>query len=144
MSRALKSVIRADGKSVYCGPAALMAVTGRSYEDVRARINQYRTRKPNTAVTGMWTHEIVWCLDRWGVDCKKHYLAVPKKRQPTLGQFLKNRSIDLIDKTIIIAMTEHFVTVKGHMLVDNNTHVPVYVWGGPHLKARVKKYIVID
>jgi len=144
MSRALKPAVRADGKSIYCGPAALMAVTGKAYEDVRACINRYRNRKPNAAVIGMWTHEIAWCLDRWGVDCKRHHLAVPKKRRPTLGQFLKNRSTELVDKTIIITTSDHFVTVKGHMLVDNHTHVPVYVWSGPHLKTRVKKYIVID
>jgi hypothetical protein len=146
----LNSPKRKNGKNgMYCGPAALCAVTGMPYEEIREVVNHNRSRKPTQGITGMCNSEIAHALHDLGIKYKGFAPVIDSSKRrfrkfPTLNQFLKGRSQKEIDSTLIISLSEHFVTVRGFLFVDNHTKHPVLVWNAPHLKSRVRWYWVLE
>ena len=140
MSRVLKPVTRHDGKRLWCGPASLMAVTGKPYEEIRALINSVRGRRPRSAVLGMDGWEYQRCLDR----LKIRYTGKVCIKRPTLRQWINKRKPELVDSTIIVALSEHMITVRGFLMVDNHTEVPTYILSGPWLRCRVQCYWILE
>lgn len=141
MTIKLKPIKRKTGDAnIYCGPAALCAVTGKPYEEVRTMINNIRDRASNTAVKGMWPTELRRCLRRlgfYGVWWK------PETERPTLAKFLRDRPKDMINQTLIIELTGHYVTVKGRKFIDNHTKVPVFIRQAPFRRKRVIRYLAV-
>lgn len=136
----LNKISRRDGgHKMYCGPAALCAITGKHYEDVRTVVNRVRGRKHNQGITGMGNREMIKALN------KMSYIALVTKVQdnPTLSKFLRERDDELKKQTLLIEVTGHYVTVKGDTLIDNFTVCPVHIAIAPHKRTRVKKYWVI-
>jgi len=142
---------RKDGSTkMYCGPAALCAITGKTYEEVRAKVNVLRHRKPNQGIIGMHNYEMVDALRLfgWATYARKVCRTFANGESvspiyPTLAKFLKNRTDEEMHHMLLINITGHYVTVYGNMLVDNHTTIPVHLAIAPHKKCRVKKYWII-
>ena len=132
---------RAKGRW-YCGPHAIGAITGESFETVRAAINRYRGRAPNIGVTGMHSHEGKAALNYLGYDLDKRYHAMygPGEGPPTFKQWLKRPRNE--DQIWLVELTTHYVIVQGDWFIDNHTEGKTHVAYAPHQRARVKRAYV--
>jgi len=139
----LHSPKRADGtRDMYCGPAALCAISGWTYEEVRSEVNGVRRRKYNQGITGMHNHEMKKALWSMGfvmeqVNCYRLYDE--NNKQFTLNQFLKPRPKSDKTRTMLINVTGHYVTVQGDKLVDNHTGNPVHIAIAPWKRKKVQQ-----
>lgn len=121
----------------FCGPYAMGVVTGRSFEDIRAAVNDWRNRKPNTGVCGMWPHEINGGLERLGYGMNKVYgCGVPRERI-TLKKWL-GRMKRAEGHVYIVTLSTHYVVVTDDWLIDNYTNGKVNIAYAPHLRSKVK------
>ena len=102
-----------DEVRVYCGPAALMAVTGKRLPEVRSAINKARGFNDNQGVLGLSTTHLEKALHILGVKfCKECY-----PHRITLKEF-KNHMV--IGMPHILAFNTHYVTVEDGQLIDNH------------------------
>lgn len=104
-----------DEVRVYCGPAALMAVTGKRLPDVRSAINQSRGARGNRGVCGITASIMDESLTRLGIQYEK--TIYPKGYRPTLKNLKHTMAIGM---TYIVNITGHFVTCEDGKLVDNH------------------------
>ena len=133
-----------SGGSIYCGPTAIMAITGRDYPEVRAVANQFRGMKPTMAIRGLSTSNLKAVLYHFG------YMAIPVPKRDdfdykgkTIARFLRERPDDLRNECLILCTRDHFVVVKGRKFMDNYTQQPVWTSKAPHRRARVKLFMIV-
>jgi hypothetical protein len=103
-------------RRLYCGPAAICAITGLDYETVvRPAINRRRGQAANRGVLGMsYKHAIDTLADLgWGWVA----LLEDGHDRPTLRRFLERAPPDL---TLLVHVTSHFVTAHRLTVVDNH------------------------
>lgn len=135
---------RKDGSDrMYCGPAALCAITGSTYEEVRESINvDVRNRPHNRGVLAMHGFELIRVLKNRGYftsEVNHNFVYEPLN----LNQYLKQRPYFEKNNVLLIELTSHFVTVKGDSLVDNHTKIPVHIAIAPWKRAKVIKVWVV-
>lgn len=134
---------RNGSDDMYCGPAALCAITGLPYEDVRECINvNVRGRRENQGIVRMYDYEVVKTLNHIGYDTKKLDYEFHKNPM-TLNQYLKQRSQEEIDNVLLIFITGHFVTVKGDKFIDNHTTIPVNLAIAPNKRSKMKRVWIV-
>ena len=109
-----------DEVRVYCGPAALMAVTGERLPVVRASINKAKGRKENAGVCITALHEMLEAIETLGY---KHYCQNSEfpAHVKTLGKIAKDEHWCLPDRTYIVYVTGHYVAVENGLVFDNFT-----------------------
>lgn len=111
----------------YCGPAALMAVTGKELAPVRAAINKAKGRPLNTGIIGTSVTEMAYALRELGYtyeawrywNSKTPRLAVPytvDMKKPTVAWLCKNLKPDAV---FIMNPTGHWIAVHNGMIYDN-------------------------
>lgn len=99
---------------VYCGPAALMAVTGLRLPAVRQVINRICGRRDNQGVRGLSVEDMERSLKALGVW--NEHTAVAGR--VTLAQWCDD--IMERDELYIVHITGHYVTVLNGLLIDNH------------------------
>lgn len=116
---------------LWCGPAAIAAVTGHPtstiYRVVQA--NEKRNR-----IMGMFPGELNRAMHSLGYTGKDEM----HPRGMTLAQFAAAHSDKFAQHPMIVATTEHFVVLHGRRFVDNVTQDPVWIKDAPHRRARVE------
>lgn len=144
MKHKLYSAVREDGKRTYCGPAAYMALTGRSYESARRCINRVRGCKDNTGITGLRMLHLQRALERAGKTVKKGRVFYRKLGFPTLKQWIDSRSKEERDSVCLVLTSTHFQVVYRNQFIDNHTKVPVKVDDAPGKRQRVQSVFYIS
>lgn len=122
---------------VYCGPAALMAVTGKRLPEVRAVVNNIRGRAPNQGIIGMTQGEIDRSLEALGVKFNTRSIG---PSPPTLRAFIETLKADV---PVIINITGHFVTYYKGVVIDNHYRFGTTIDECKWAKKKVKAYWVI-
>lgn len=127
-----------SGGHIYCGPTAVMTITGKPYLEVQKAINKNRWRNPTAAILGMQASDLVRTMQDFG------YLMTPLVsldgqdfKDRTLAAVLRDRT-DTLNHCHIIKTRNHFITVCGNYYMDNHTMKPVFVSQAPNRRARVK------
>lgn len=129
---------------MYCGPAALCAISGATYEDVRSFVNvEVRNRKENQGICGMHNFEMEKALWHLGyvadkLSCYSMYTDMKGNKQLTLNQFLKNRKEHERNCIMLILVTGHYLTVMGDKMVDNHTKSPINIALAPWKRKRMQ------
>lgn len=147
--------IKHDLKTVlWCGPAALSAVTGKptSYvvQAIRQSVNPAYRNKP---VKGISNEILRRAGELLGCEMVKHFdyamehrnmfnaprplFQTVKWNPPTLAKFCRDHKELLRHEILIINITGHFVTVSGRSFIDNHTGKPVPLSKAPFRRARV-------
>lgn len=98
---------------VYCGPAALIAVSGKRLPEIRAVVNEIRGRVPNKGIMGMKNGEITKALDALSIDYD-HWVLESNTRLSILIATLDE------DYPYIINVTGHYVTYYKGTIIDNH------------------------
>lgn len=101
----------------YCGPWMAMALTGLSFEEVRAGLNLGRNRHVTEAVKGTYRWEMERFLTSAGVRIiyrsDFHAAARSEGETLTLARFLRMRRGDDLTRTFGIIAGHHWIVVRG-------------------------------
>ena len=136
MLHAVKHDLR--GTRLWCGPAALSAVTGLPTSVIRDAVQTVRRdRRP---VQGMNRQLLVLTLTHLGFGAELFWSDSwqPEFRKPTLVQFHKSFRHHLDRSPILINVTGHFVALQGDLFVDSWFKEPVAFCPPPVRRRRVE------
>jgi hypothetical protein len=127
---------------VYCGPAALMAVSGKRLAEVRAAINAAKQRKENTGVCGMYDWELFIAMDNLGLKHHCQKIDFPPHVR-TLAKIVEDKNWCLPDRTYIVSLTGHYVAVENGVVMDNRIRFGCSVTEHPSKNKRVHALIEV-
>ncbi len=119
---------------VFCGPGALMTITGKDHGQVCRALNRASHSKPSARVRSVATWHIVRTMERMGLKVCQHVLL----DQPTLWSWVMNRRPDEKRGLFLVNVTGHYVVINGYMMNDNHTLKPVMIDDMPWKKKRVQ------
>ncbi len=131
------SNINEEGRRTFCGPAALMLVTGADLDAVRRKVNRLRKRPPRHRVMGMYNTEMTVLLKRFGVKAIRKKIA-DRGKGPTVKAFADDYEFVARQKPILINTTSHYVVLYQGVVYDNWEKSGKLVADHPYAKARVK------
>lgn len=141
--------------TLWCGPAALSAVTGKStshvHEAIRQSMNPAYRHKP---IKGVSNTILVRAAELLGCEVIAHFSFVNELRlnygrigfnpkPPTLAKFCRDHRELLRSEILIINITGHYVTVSGRSFIDNHTGKVVLLSSAPFRRARVQAAWII-
>lgn len=105
---------RENGGRWFCGPAAIAALTGRSFEEIRAKINEGRGRCAHQAVRGTFQGEVLRALEDFAQTWKR--IGDGGRGGMTLGRWRKEKRGT---GRYLILITRHWIVVRDRVLLDN-------------------------
>lgn len=98
---------------VYCGPGALIAITGKGLQEVRSAINSVRGMRDNQGVTRLQLSVLEASLRELGIRYEKNSCTERVNLTTLAAKHLKK------DVRYIVYITGHYITVKNGLLIDN-------------------------
>jgi len=130
------------GRTAFCGPYVLSALTGYSISKVEEAIRCERNTERKTVVKGTGSDEVAAALARFGyaMSLKETYMSRPRKERPTLMAWMqKPRNVWA---HYILAVHKgkqgHWILIKGVKMCDTYTEGRwTFVVDGPHRGARI-------
>src|SRR5262245_18073866 len=145
MGRISASLVEAKndtGRTAYCGPYVLAAVTGSPISKIEDVIRTDRCLVRKTVVKGTGSDEVAAALAHFGYDMslKESFMSRPRKERPTLMAWMqKPRNVWT---HYILAVHKgkegHWILVKGVKMCDTFTEGRwTFVVDGPHRGARL-------
>lgn len=112
---------------LWCGPAAIAAVTGRPVSEVISAVKTVRQLRGGSSsvreqpVKAMFASEVRCTLNHLGFQ-GSYSVPTPRDARPTFAGWRKSRTPEFRQQPLIVLVTGHFVCIAGNRLVDN-THV---------------------
>ena len=94
-------------RNVYCGPWAVMALTGARIADVYKQINKYRGSKPDARIVGTSVSECVYAIRQLGRFTTDN-LSFHMEGTPTLAQFGKGAA----DGVYLVRTSGHILAMR--------------------------------
>lgn len=130
------------GRTAFCGPYVLSAITGYPISKIEDVIRTERNWGSKKVVVGTGADEVAAALARFGYDMalKETFMARPRKERPTLWTWMqKPRNVWA---HYILAVHKgkqgHWILVKGVKMCDTFTEGRwTFVCDGPHRGARI-------
>lgn len=126
--------------TLWCGPAALAAISGLPTSHVMAVLRSVTGQQVVKGVTN-------WALKKAGEQLGFRFISqpiegpepsTPFRCLPTLARWTAENPQLLAAGAVIVNVTGHYVTVKGRSFIDNGTRKPVSLKKAPHRRARVQ------
>jgi len=130
------------GRTAFCGPYVLAAITGYPVSKIEAVIHDARNSRRKTIIKGTDADEVEAALDAFGytMTLKENFMNRPRKQRPTLWSWMqKPRNVWA---HYILAVHKgkegHWILVKGVKMCDTFTEGRwTFVVDGPHRGARI-------
>lgn len=124
--------------TLWCGPAALAAITGRPTSEVVAAAKKISGKR---RIKGMSNWLLKKTADALGFHLEAKYpndaTYLKYLHKPTLARWARENKALFADKPVIVNVTGHYVTVHGRSLIDNQTKKVVSLKRAPHRRCRV-------
>lgn len=130
------------GRTAFCGPYVLSAITGYPISKIEDIIRTHRLHPDGTPVKGTGSEDVAAALAHfgYGMTLKETYMSKPRRERPTLWTWMqKPRNVW---KHYILAVHKgkegHWILVKGVKMCDTYTEGRwTFVVDGPHRGARI-------
>ena len=130
------------GRTAFCGPYVLSAITGYSISKIEDVIRAERGEERKLVVKGTGSDEVRAALARFGYEMtlKENFMTRPRKERPTLMAWMqKPRNVWA---HYILAVHKgkegHWILIKGVKMCDTFTEGRwTFVVDGPHRGARI-------
>ncbi|MEE8253886.1 MAG: hypothetical protein V3R17_08130 [Hyphomicrobium sp.] len=130
------------GRTAFCGPYVLAAITGYPISKIEDVIRDARNSRRKTVVKGTGADEVEAALAAFGytMTLKQNFMNRPRKERPTLWNWMqKPRNVWA---HYILALHKgkegHWILVKGVKMCDTFTEGRwTFVVDGPHRGARI-------
>lgn len=121
MNKLLNPPARKKGRW-YCGPYVMAAITGESFETIRAAINRAKGRPETRGVCGVMPRQLKAAFKELGWKNFPTYDCKYADGKMTLKAFMKGIKVD-DDSIYVVYITGHYVAVQGDMFIDTfSTH----------------------
>ena len=140
----LNEVKNDTGRTAFCGPFVLSAITGYSISRIEDEIRAYRAPDTNTksVVKGTNSEEVAAALARYGyrMDLKEDYMDRPRKERPSVWTWMQKPRNAWAQYILAIHKGKegHWVLIKGVKLCDTYSMGKwQFVCDGPHKGARI-------
>jgi hypothetical protein len=142
MTSSLSEANNDTGRTAFCGPYVLSAITGYPISKIEDVIRTDRNCTRKTVVKGTGADEVAAALAQFGYEMtlKETHMAKPRKERPTLWAWMqKPRNVWA---HYILAVHKgkegHWILVKGVKMCDTYTEGRwTFVCDGPHRGARI-------
>lgn len=125
------------GYTRWCGPSAIAAITGLTYEAARTLLRGRRLSRGITKpVKGVSRAEMRDALQTLGYTM----LCLPllDSKELTLARWIAKRPKDLVPEIVLVNTTGHWLVVKGRKAADSKHPQPVFTSQFGGRRARVK------
>ncbi len=143
--RTISSLVDArndTGRTAYCGPYVLSAITGYPISKIEEVLHDHRASPRKTAIMGTGSEEVAAALAEFGYEMtlKQSFMSRPRKERPSLMSWMeKPRNVWT---HYILAVHKgkegHWILVKGVKMCDTFTEGRwTFVVDGPHRGARI-------
>jgi hypothetical protein len=154
MTSDLNEVRNDTGRTAFCGPTVLAAITGYSVSRIEAEI--IKGRGPETGgnvaalegkapqVKGTYSHEVADALAVFGyrMDLKSSFEHLPRKERPTVWGWMQlpRNAWSYYVLGVHKGREGHWILIKGVKLCDTYTGGKwTFVCDGPHRGARISE-----
>lgn len=134
MSAKLYAIQHDVDRKLWCGPAAIAAVTGLPTSEVYEACDRVLGRQTKR----MSAHQVARALRALGHEARGVFLDRPK---PTFAKFRKIRSPEYRRRPLILLLTGHFVVLAGNRFVDSNNLDPILASDYWRQKKRVIGFV---
>lgn len=130
------------GRTAYCGPYVLSAITGYPVSKMEDVIRGHRESARKTVVKGTGSEEVAAALAEFGYEMTlaETYMGRPRKERPTLMNWM-NKPRNVWTHYILAVhkgKEGHWILVKGVKMCDTFTEGRwTFVVDGPHCGARI-------
>jgi len=120
---------------VWCGPAALSILTGRTYEEAANALQRIMAMKEIT-----YSHDsaLMLALGEFGYKAAPVALGDRYTTAPTLGRYLEERPNAERAVPLMVFVTEHVLCAHMNWLCDSQRQRPVQLGAFPGLRRRVR------
>ena len=130
------------GRTAFCGPYVLSAITGYSISKVEDVIRANRASPRKTVVKGTGADEVADALAQFGYEMtlKQSFMTRPRKERPTLWTWMQRPRNVWAHYILAVHKGKegHWILVKGVKMCDTYTEGRwTFVVDGPHRGARI-------
>ncbi len=130
------------GRTAFCGPYVLAAITGYPISKIEDVIRDARNSRRKTVVKGTGADEVEAALAAFGytMTLKQNFMNRPRQERPPLWNWMqKPRNVWAYDILAVHKGKEgHWILVKGVKMCDTFTDGRwTFVVDGPHRGARI-------
>lgn len=138
----LNSVKNDTGRTAFCGPYILSALTGFPISRVEHEVNRFRRVPEGSKIEGTSAMEVAAAATElgWEMTLVQHYWNLERKERPTLWSWMQKPRNAWVYYLLAIHRGKqgHWVLVKGVKLCDTYTDGQwQFVCDGPHRGARI-------
>jgi hypothetical protein len=145
LSSSLHEAHNDTGRTAFCGPIVVSAITGYSVSKVEDEIRAFRNINPDAKpiVKGTYTEEVAAALAHYGysMQIKDSYMNRPRKERPSLiGGWMQKPRSPWIHYVIALHVGKegHWVVVKGVKVCDTYSDGTwQFVCDWPHRSKRI-------
>ena len=132
--------VKHDLKStLWCGPAALSAISGRPTSEIHGILKQ--VRNSDRPIKGIYNRELKAAAERLGYRLEPVFQwcagAPASWKRPTLAKFVRENRQEL-GLPVVVQVTGHYVVVHKQTFMDNFCPEGVRLKRAPHRRCRVK------
>ena len=138
------------GRTAFCGPVVLSAITGYSVSKVESEIRAFRRLSSTAAniITGTQACEVAAALAHFGyaMSLKESYLDRPRKERPSLWNWMQKPRNAWVHYILAVHKGKegHWVLIKGVKLCDTYSEGRwQFVCDGPHKGARIMEVFAV-
>lgn len=133
------------GRTAFCGPIVLSAITGYSVSKVESEVRAFRHLNPDSksVIKGTYTEEVAAALAHYGYDMvlKEGYMDRPRKERPALWSTWMHRQRNPWIHYVLalhVGKEGHWVVIKGVKVCDTYSDGTwQFVCDWPHRNKRI-------
>lgn len=140
----LNEVHNDTGRTAFCGPYVLSAITGHPISQVEEAINRYRELPPHlkTMVVGTYDHEVENALAAFGYAMKpvQSFMDIDRKGRPSLWTWMQKPRNAWAYYILAVhkGREGHWILIRGVKMCDTYTEGKwQFVCDGPHRGAKI-------
>lgn len=141
-SSSLTAANNDTGRTAYCGPFVLSALTGFPISRVEEEINRFRQVTPDAPIKGTDATEVAAVATALGYEMTlgQTFWQLPRKERPTLWQWMQRPRNAWVHYLLAIHRGKegHWILIKGVKMCDTYTEGQwTFVCDGPHRGCRI-------
>jgi hypothetical protein len=133
------------GRTAFCGPIVVSAITGYSVSKVESEIRSFRHLDPESraVIKGTYTEDVAAALAHYGYDMvlKETYMGLPRKERPALfSNWMHKQRNPWIHYILALHVGKegHWVVIKGVKVCDTYSDGTwAFVCDWPHRNKRI-------
>ena len=125
LSSSLHEANNDTGRTAFCGPIVVSAITGYSVSKVEAEVHSFRdvAQDRGGVVKGTYPEEVAAALAHFGyrMELKESYMHLPRKERPSLwGNWMQRQRNPWVHYVLALHVGKqgHWVVIKGVKVCD--------------------------